>query len=181
MSQRILVVLSGLAEAPGDGPTTLEATPTLGLDALARRGAVRRVASGLNQPAAETVACPPDTDLAVHARTATALLRDGTPIVVVRVDVPARTAGDPAPHAKRQELLKVDRDLLAPLAGLAMDLGATLAVCAEHATDPATDRDRLVPAPAVLWGPGVPASGPQRMTEAATADSPVVDDLWTVA
>ncbi|MGX6448507.1 hypothetical protein ACVU7I_10630 [Patulibacter sp. S7RM1-6] len=123
----------------------------------------------------------PGTDVAAKARAATALLRDGTPTVVVHVGSPDEAAHDHDPQAKRLELQGIDRDLLAPLAALALDLGATVAVCPDHGTDPRTGRHSGDPVPAVVWGPGVPASGPDRMTEDAVAGAPVVGGAWDVA
>ena len=120
----------------------------------------------------------PGTDVAAKARAATSLLRDGLHTVVVHVGSPDEAAHARDPQAKRLELRKIDRDLLAPLAALVLDLGATLAVCPDHGTDPRTGTHLADPVPAVVWGPGVRASGPDVVTEASVADAPVVAGPW---
>lgn len=122
----------------------------------------------------------PGTDVAAKARAAVALLRDGTPTVIVHVGSPDEAAHDHDPRAKQLEAQRIDRDLLAPLAGVAIDLGARLAVCPDHGTDPRSGRHVADPVPAVLWGPGVPASGPSACRERLVADAPVVASPWDV-
>jgi 2,3-bisphosphoglycerate-independent phosphoglycerate mutase len=118
------------------------------------------------------------SDLAAKARAATALLRDGVPTVVVHVGAPDEAAHRHDPALKARELQRLDRDLLAPLAGVALDLGATVAVCPDHGSDPRTGRHTADPVPALLWGPGVPRSGPDRMTEAGVAGLAPVAGPW---
>jgi len=120
----------------------------------------------------------PGTDVAAKARAATSLLRDGIHTVVVHVGSPDEAAHARDPQAKRLEAQKIDRDLFAPLAALVLDLGATLAVCPDHGTDPRTGTHLGDPVPAVVWGPGVRASGPNVMTEESVAHEPVVAGPW---
>lgn len=120
----------------------------------------------------------PGTDVAAKARAAISLMRDGTPTVIVHVGSPDEAAHDHDPQAKRLEAQRIDRDLLAPLAGVAMDLGSLLAVCPDHGTDPRTGRHTADPVPAVLWGPGMLPSGPAACRERLVADEPVVGSPW---
>lgn len=122
----------------------------------------------------------PGTDIAAKARAAVALMRDGVPTVIVHVGSPDEAAHDHDPQAKQLEAQRIDRDLLAPLAGVAMDLGSLLAVCPDHGTDPRSGRHIADPVPAVLWGPGVLRSGPESLRERLVADEPVVDSPWTL-
>lgn len=119
------------------------------------------------------------SDLAAKARAAVGLLRTGTATVVVHVGAPDEAAHARDPRAKARALQLLDRDLLAPLAGVALDLGATLAVCPDHGADPRTGRHTADPVPAVLWGPGIGRSGPERMTERGAANEPVVAGPWS--
>jgi 2,3-bisphosphoglycerate-independent phosphoglycerate mutase len=120
----------------------------------------------------------PGTDIAAKARAAVGLLRDGIHTVVVHVGSPDEAAHARDPQAKRLEVQRLDRDLVAPLAAVVLDLGATLAVCPDHGTDPRTGEHLADPVPAVLWGPGVRPSGPDRVTEEAVASAPVVTSPW---
>lgn len=122
----------------------------------------------------------PGTDIAAKARAAISLMRDGTPTVIVHVGSPDEAAHDHDPQAKQLEAQRIDRDLLAPLAGVAMDLGSLLAVCPDHGTDPRTGRHTADPVPAVLWGPGVLRSGPDTCRERLVAHEPVFDSPWTL-
>ncbi len=123
----------------------------------------------------------PGTDIAGKARAAAALMRDGVPTVIVHVGSPDEAAHDHDPQAKQLEAQRIDRDLLAPLAGVAMDLGSLLAVCPDHGTDPRSGRHIADPVPAVLWGPGVLRSGPDELRERLVADEPIVATPWTLA
>lgn len=123
----------------------------------------------------------PGTDVAAKARAAAALMRDGAPTVLIHVGSPDEAGHDHDPQAKRLEAQRIDRDLLAPLAGVAMDLGSLLAVCPDHGTDPRTGRHTADPVPAVLWGPGVLPSGPDACRERLVADEPIVGSPWTPA
>lgn len=123
----------------------------------------------------------PGTDIAAKARAAISLMRDGTPTVIVHVGSPDEAAHDHDPQAKRLEAQRIDRDLLAPLAGVAMDLGSLLAVCPDHGTDPRSGRHTADPVPAVLWGPRVLHSGPDACRERLVADEPVVGSPWDLA
>jgi 2,3-bisphosphoglycerate-independent phosphoglycerate mutase len=120
----------------------------------------------------------PGTSVAAKARAAVSLLRDGIHTVVVHVGSPDEAAHARDPQAKRLEMQKIDRDLIAPLAAVVLDLGATLAICPDHGTDPRTGEHLADPVPAVLWGPGVRPSGPDRVTEEAVAHAPVVASPW---
>lgn len=122
----------------------------------------------------------PGTDVAAKARAAAALMRDGTPTVIVHVGSPDEAAHDHDPQAKQLEAQRIDRDLLAPLAGVAMDLGSLLAVCPDHGTDPRTGRHTADPVPAVLWGPGVLPSGPATCRERLVAEEPIVGSPWAL-
>ncbi len=123
----------------------------------------------------------PGTDVAAKARAAISLMRDGAPTVIVHVGSPDEAAHDHDPQAKQLEAQRIDRDLLAPLAGVAMDLGSLLAVCPDHGTDPRSGRHVADPVPAVLWGPGILPSGPATCRERLVVDEPVVGSPWTVA
>lgn len=120
----------------------------------------------------------PGTDIAAKARAAIGLMRDGTPTVVVHVGSPDEAAHDHDPQAKQLEAQRIDRDLLAPLAGVAMDLGSLLAVCPDHGTDPRSGRHTADPVPAVLWGPRVLPSGPDACRERLVVHEPVVGSPW---
>jgi 2,3-bisphosphoglycerate-independent phosphoglycerate mutase len=120
----------------------------------------------------------PGTDVAAKARAATSLLRDGIHTVVVHVGSPDEASHARDPQAKRLEAQKIDRDLLAPLAALVLDLGATLAVCPDHGTDPRTGTHTADPVPGVVWGPGIRASGPNVVTEESVAREPIVAGPW---
>lgn len=122
----------------------------------------------------------PGTGIAAKARAAIGLMRDGTPTVIVHVGSPDEAAHDHDPQAKQLEAQRIDRDLLAPLAGVAMDLGARLAVCPDHGTDPRSGRHTADPVPAVLWGPGVPRRGPDACRERLVVNEPVVGSPWVV-
>lgn len=123
----------------------------------------------------------PGTDIAAKARAAISLMRAGTPTVIVHVGSPDEAAHDHDPQAKQLEAQRIDRDLLAPLAGVAMDLGSLLAVCPDHGTDPRSGRHTADPVPAVLWGPGVLPSGPDACRERLVADERVVGSPWALA
>ncbi len=123
----------------------------------------------------------PGTDVAAKARAALALLRDGVATVIVHVGSPDEAAHDHDPRAKQWEAQRIDRDLVAPLAGAAMDAGARLAVCPDHGTDPRTGRHVADPVPGLLWGPGVPAAGPDAFRERLVVGSPVVPSPWSLA
>ncbi|MBF6620229.1 MAG: hypothetical protein ITG02_08370 [Patulibacter sp.] len=189
-----LPLLDGLegADDPGDPPCLKlwadgEVPPPLLDDRTVVVCAPRSTAAGIARlMGAETVhptgaTGRPGTDVAAKARAAVALMRDGTPTVVVHVGSPDEAAHDHDPQAKQLEAQRIDRDLLAPLAGVAMDLGSLLAVCPDHGTDPRTGRHVADPVPAVLWGPGVPRRGPDSLRERLVAREPVVATPWTIA
>jgi 2,3-bisphosphoglycerate-independent phosphoglycerate mutase len=139
-------------------------------------GVARLMGAEVLHPSGATGA--PGTDVAAKARAATSLLRDGIHTVVVHVGSPDEASHARDPQAKRLEAQKIDRDLLAPLAALVLDLGATLAVCPDHGTDPRTGTHLGDPVPGVVWGPGIRPSGPDVMTEDAVATAPVVAGPW---
>ncbi|MCK9247576.1 MAG: hypothetical protein M0P31_01150 [Solirubrobacteraceae bacterium] len=122
----------------------------------------------------------PGTDVAAKARAAVTLLREGASTVVVHVGSPDEAAHARDPQAKARELSRIDRDLVAPLAGIAMDLGATLAVCPDHGTDPVTGVHSATPVPGLVWRPGIAPSGPDRLTEPGVADLAPVAGPWVV-
>ncbi|WP_320670652.1 hypothetical protein [Patulibacter defluvii] len=118
------------------------------------------------------------SDLPAKARAAVALLRAGTPMVVVHVGGPDEASHARDRRAKARVLQQLDRDLLAPLAGVALDLGATLAVCPDHGTDPDSGRHTAAPVPAVVWGPAIGRRGPERVTERGVAGLAAVGSPW---
>ncbi|MGE4428296.1 MAG: hypothetical protein AB7G37_17720 [Solirubrobacteraceae bacterium] len=120
------------------------------------------------------------TDVAAKARAAVTLLREGAATVVVHVGSPDEAAHALDPQAKARELSRIDRDLVAPLAGIAMDLGATLAICPDHGTDPRTGHHSAVPVPGLVWGPGTVRSGPDRLVESGVAGLAAVAGPWAV-
>lgn len=139
-------------------------------------GIARLMGAGTVHPSGSTGR--PGTDIAAKARAAISLMRNGTPTVIVHVGSPDEAAHDHDPQAKQLEAQRIDRDLLAPLAGVAMDLGSLLAVCPDHGTDPRTGRHTADPVPAVLWGPGVLRSGPDACRERLVEHEPVVGSPW---
>jgi 2,3-bisphosphoglycerate-independent phosphoglycerate mutase len=158
------------------GPILDEDTAVVCAPRSTMAGVARLMGAAVVHPSGATGR--PGTDVAAKARAATSLLRDGLHTVVVHVGSPDEAAHARDPQAKRLELQRIDRDLLAPLAALVLDLGATLAVCPDHGTDPRTGTHLADPVPAVVWGPGVRASGPDVVTEASVAHAPVVAGPW---
>jgi 2,3-bisphosphoglycerate-independent phosphoglycerate mutase len=121
-----------------------------------------------------------DTDLDAKALAAAAALRAGQD-VVVHVGGPDEAAhrGDPA--GKRAALERIDGRLVAPLAAVARDEGALLAVTADHGTCPRTGAHDAQPVPVVVAGPGVPAVGGRRLCERAVERLPVEESPWALA
>lgn len=159
------------------GPILDEDTAVVCAPHSTMTGVARLMGAGVVHPSGATGR--PGTDIAAKARAATSLLRDGVHTVVVHVGSTDEASHAHDPQAKRLEAQRMDRDLLAPLAALVLDLGATLAVCPDHGTDPRTGRHLTDPVPAVVWGPSIRKSGPNVVTEESVARSPVVADPWT--
>ena len=105
-----------------------------------------------------------DTDLAAKADAARRALAVGSE-VGVHVGALDEAAHRGEPDAKAAALARVDAELIAPLAAAAQRHGASVAVTADHSTCPDTGRHGCEPVPLVVAGPGVAASGPDRLTE----------------
>jgi 2,3-bisphosphoglycerate-independent phosphoglycerate mutase len=99
----------------------------------------------------------PDTDL--HAKAAAALraLDRGAERVVVHVGGPDEASHEHDRDGKVALLERIDRELLAALAGC----GAPLTICSDHNCDPATGEHDAAPVPCLAWS-GEPADGGAR-------------------
>lgn len=129
----------------------------------------------------ETASGDVGTDLAAKARAARAAIIRGAVRIVVHVGGPDEAAHRRDAHAKRAALEALDAELLAPLRDAVRNAGGTLAVCPDHLTDPATGAHGGGPVPALRWGTGIAAAGPDRLTERATSASPVHAPDWPLA
>lgn len=121
------------------------------------------------------------TDLAAKARAALQAIAAGWPRIIVHVAAPDEAAHRHDAHAKVAALEALDREIIAPLAEAVAQCGGRLAVCPDHGTDPVTGAHDGAPVPAVLWGAGVARSGPDRMTEEATAGAAVAAHPFALA
>ncbi|MEA2322283.1 MAG: 2,3-bisphosphoglycerate-independent phosphoglycerate mutase [Solirubrobacteraceae bacterium] len=122
-----------------------------------------------------------DTDLRAMAQAAIAAVSAGAERVVVHVGAPDEAAHRGEPEAVVAALERLDAELLGPLRDAVAALGGHLAVCPDHGTDPATGLHDGAPVPAVLWGAGVAASGPDRVHERVACDAEVVDPTALLA
>lgn len=122
-----------------------------------------------------------DTDLDAKARAAIDAIEGGAARVVVHVGAPDEAAHRRDAGAKVAALEAIDAALLAPLRDAVVAAGGTLAVCADHGTDPVDGTHDAAPVPALRWGAGVAPAGPDRMTEAAAARAAVVAPSWPLA
>lgn len=114
------------------------------------------------------------TALDEKAEAALVALSRGARLVVVHVAAPDEASHARDPCAKIEALAALDRHLLAPLMDALAACGGRLCVCPDHGADPRTGHHDGAPVPAVLWGAGVPRSGPARMTERSVARMPTV-------
>lgn len=106
-----------------------------------------------------------DSNLAAKASAALDALRAGAHRVVVHVGAPDEAAHRRQPDAVAAALERIDAELVGPLSRAVAELGGRLAVCPDHGTDPLTGRHDPAPVPAVVWGRGVAAEGPARLSE----------------
>jgi 2,3-bisphosphoglycerate-independent phosphoglycerate mutase len=109
------------------------------------------------------------TDLAAKAATAWAAIERGARRVVVHVAAPDEAAHERDPAAKVAALEAVDAQLIAPLGLVVQRAGGRIAVCPDHGADPRTGEHDEAPVPGVVYGDGVAAAGPGRLTERAVA------------
>jgi 2,3-bisphosphoglycerate-independent phosphoglycerate mutase len=139
----------------------------------------RGAAAGCGELLGAEVVVPPaatgdvDTDLRAKAQAAIAAVAIGAERVVVHVGAPDEAAHRREPDSVVGALERLDADLVAPLRDVVAAHGGRLAVCPDHGTDPLTGAHTSAPVPALLWGSSVPASGPDRFDEVATAESEV--------
>jgi 2,3-bisphosphoglycerate-independent phosphoglycerate mutase len=115
-----------------------------------------------------------DTDLGAKAVAALAAVNRGSGHVVVHVGAPDEAAHRREHGAVVEALERLDSELLAPLRDAVGARGGRLAVCPDHGTDPGTGRHVAAPVPAVIWGSGIAAHGPDRMDEHAAAGADLV-------
>lgn len=94
--------------------------------------------------------------------------------VVVHVGAPDEAAHRHDADAKAAAISRADRDVIDPLAAWCARNGATLAVTADHGTDPRTGEHDASPTPLALAGPGVVAGGPDRLTERGVSKTLIV-------
>jgi 2,3-bisphosphoglycerate-independent phosphoglycerate mutase len=140
----------------------------------------RGAAAGCARLLGAEVVVPPratgdvDTDLDAKAAAAVAALEAGCDHVVVHVGAPDEAAHRRERGAVVEALERLDTELLAPLRGAVGARGGRLAVCPDHGTDPDTGRHTATPVPALIWGSGIAAHGPDRMDEQAAAGADLV-------
>lgn len=115
-----------------------------------------------------------DTDLEAKVRAVRGALAEGAQRVVVHVGGPDEAAHRRDGRAVVAALERMDAELLAPLRDVVAAAAGHLAVCPDHGTDPRTGAHDGGPVPGLVWGAGVAASGPSRMTERGVADAAVV-------
>jgi len=113
-----------------------------------------------------------DTDLRAKCQAALAALAQGAELVAVHVGAPDEAAHRRTPQAVIAALERLDAELLAPLRDALAALGARLALCPDHGTDPFTGRHDPAPVPALLWGAGVAPQGPAVLSERALTGTP---------
>lgn len=113
-----------------------------------------------------------DTDYGAKARAALGALEDARR-VVVHVGAPDEASHRGDRQEKIAALEALDALILAPLADAARVTGAWLTVCPDHGTDPASGEHLDASVPALRWGKGVAASGPDRFTERAVLEEAV--------
>lgn len=114
-----------------------------------------------------------DTNLAAKAAAAVRAIEHGRTRIVVHVG-----AVDEAAHRRDQAaavaaLERIDAELLAPLTDAVGERGGRLAVCPDHGTDPLSRRHDAAPVPAVVWGAGIEAWGPETLSERVVSLLPV--------
>jgi 2,3-bisphosphoglycerate-independent phosphoglycerate mutase len=163
----------------GDGlPRLLDASTVVVCGPGAAAGCGHLLGSQVVIPSGATG--DPGTDLAAKAAAARAAIDRGARRVVVHVGAPDEAAHDRDAGAKVAALEAIDAALVSPLAAVARAAGGWIAVCPDHGADPATGAHVGAPVPAVLAGPGVPLSGPDRFSERAVAGLPAVaaGELW---
>ena len=146
--------------------------------------AARGAAAGCARLLGAALVVPPgatgdvDSDLQAKARAAVGAIEHGAARVVVHVGAPDEAAHRRDAGAKVAALEALDAALLAPLSDAVARAGGTLAVCPDHGTDPLDGAHDAAAVPAVRWGHGIAAAGPDRMTEAATTAAPVRPPAW---
>jgi 2,3-bisphosphoglycerate-independent phosphoglycerate mutase len=146
--------------------------------------AARGAAAGCARLLGAALVVPPgatgdvDTDLHAKARAAVDAIERGARRVVVHVGAPDEAAHRRDALAKAQALEDLDAALLAPLSDAVARAGGTLAVCPDHGTDPFDGTHDADAVPALRWGRGIAHAGPDRMTEAHSADAPVRPPAW---
>jgi 2,3-bisphosphoglycerate-independent phosphoglycerate mutase len=168
--------LLGLHLRVWPGGARLEGRVPLDTVVVCARGA----AAGCARLLGARVVIPPgatgdlDTDLRAKAQAAVAALAAGAERVVVHVGAPDEAAHRRQPEAVVGVLERLDRELLGPLRDTVGALGGRLGVCPDHGTDPHSGRHDPAPVPAVVWGAGVPAVGPGRLSERVVQHIPPV-------
>ena len=180
----VLFAPAGSAPAGGSGvrvwadgaalPRVLDETTVVVAARGAAAGCARLLGAVLVVPRGATGDV--DTDLQAKARAAVDAIERGAARIVVHVGAPDEAAHRRDGARKVAALEALDAALLAPLRAAVARAGGTLAVCPDHGTDPVDGTHDAAPVPALRWGAG--SAGPDRMTEAAVADAPVLPPSW---
>lgn len=110
-----------------------------------------------------------DTDYGAKARAALGALEDARR-VVVHVGAPDEASHRCDRPGKIAALEALDALILAPLVEAVRGSGALLTVCPDHGTDPESGEHLDDPVPALRWGAGVAAAGPDQFTERAVLE-----------
>lgn len=95
----------------------------------------------------------PSTDLASKAAAAIGAIGGGAARVVVHVGGPDEASHQRDRPAKVRSIEAADRDLVGPLAEAVVRAGGTLAVCPDHACDPATGEHDPAAVPRITRAP----------------------------
>jgi 2,3-bisphosphoglycerate-independent phosphoglycerate mutase len=182
----VLFAPEGSAPAGGPGvrvwadgaclPRALDETTVVVAARGAAAGCARLLGAALIVPPGATGDV--DTDLHAKARATVDAIERGARRVVVHVGAPDEAAHRRDAGAKAQALEALDAALLAPLSDAVAHAGGTLAVCPDHGTDPVDGTHDAAAVPALRWGRGIAHAGPDRMTEAHSADAPVRPPAW---
>ena len=155
------------------GPLPVPTTVVAARGAAA--GCARLLGAGVVVPGGATGDV--DSDLRSKAQAAIGAVAAGAERLVVHVGAPDEAAHRRDPEGVVAALERLDAELVAPLRDLVGAQGGRLVVCPDHGTDPATGAHDGAPVPAVLWGAGVTASGPDRLDERAAGECRVVEPV----
>lgn len=177
--------LPAAASAPGLRPWPGGIVPQPLLDTATAVVAARGAAAGAARLFGARVVVPAgatgdaDTDLGAKAAAAARMVAAATRIVV-HVGGPDEAGHRRDSAAKVAVLERVDRELAAPLARLALATGGTLRVCSDHGCDPRDGSHDAAPVPCLDWHADRPDRPPprrpdRRLTERAVAALPVAD------